>query len=415
MRYITVYSRWVVSHRWQALGIAAAMGLFALVALTKLEFNTNFAALLPDDDPMVMEMDALRERAGGTVDLIVAIRTIDGPDPDARLAFARDLVTALRRQPWILRADAEFPVQFFQERQLWLVGLNDLKRLDKVLADEIELAKARANPFFVDLEEDEAEEPWERVEGIFKHAKKGAPRNDAFLRSTLTSKDKKWLFVRVKPVGKSMDLAAGKRTLDRVERVVAGLNPAARGIEVRYTGSVPVNQVQNATMLSDLKIASAVALALILIILTTYTRHIATPVIIGVPLVLGVLITLGITALTLGQLNLVSGFLITALIGIGVDFGIHLYLRYLEKLRRITKPRVAMASAMVATFPSCITAALTTSAAFLALTYSDFRGFREYGLIAGYGIGDHARHDLFGASSAGIRPHAEAIQSCVTN
>ena len=46
----------------------------------------------------------------------------------------------------------------------------------------------------------------------------------------------------------------------------------------------------------------------------------------------------------------------------------------------------AMTTAMIKTLPGCVTAATTTAAAFLALAISDFRGFREYGLIASMGV-----------------------------
>ena len=138
-------------------------------------------------------------------------------------------------------------------------------------------------------------------------------------------------------------------------------------------------------MKDDLRRASFLALALVLLLLLAVSRQIAAPIILAIPLGLGIAATLAITARTIGQLNIVSGFLVTALIGIGIDYGIHLYLRFLEYLPGRTRSD-AMLRAIQASFGACLTSGLTTAAAFLAMLYSDFRGFKEYGQIASIGV-----------------------------
>ena len=120
--------------------------------------------------------------------------------------------------------------------------------------------------------------------------------------------------------------------------------------------------------------------------MTLHIRRLAAPLILALPLLIGVSTALAFTSLTIGQLNLVTGFLVTALFGLGVDFEIHLYLRYLEELGKQHDRKAAMRTAMVQTLPACMTAATTTAAAFFAMTISDFRGFREYGVIAGMSV-----------------------------
>jgi predicted exporter len=182
------------------------------------------------------------------------------------------------------------------------------------------------------------------------------------------------------------NMAAGKVMLQRIKAAVARADPAKHGVEVRYAGGLVVNQEQHSRMTSDLKRASGIALVAILLLITLYVRRVAAPVVLALPLVIGVGTTLAITALTIGKLNLISGFLVSALLGIGIDFEIHLYLRYLELLAGAPTRAEAMRQAMVRTLPACATAAATTAAAFFAMMISDFRGFREFGLIAGMGV-----------------------------
>lgn len=361
--------------------VLGCTALFLNVA-RRLNVDTSFSALLPKDDPVVNEINYLREKAGGTADVIVALGSKGKVDEQDRLEFSRQLVARFLDQPWIRRAATEYPIDFFEKRRLLLLKNKDLLEIDYALDDAIAKAKARANPLFVDLEEDR--DPWAEVEALAKRLGHGYDTD--VIKRHLTSKDNRYQFIRLKAVGTSYDMDEGRATLARIDEVVRSLHPEQHNLEVRYSGPLPVNEEQHQYMMRDLRNAAILALVLILLLLTVVTRQPATPIVIAIPLVTGIGATLALTVLTIGNLNIVSGFLITALIGIGVDYGIHLYLRYLENLCSIPSRRVAMADAAVKTFPACLTAALTTAAAFLAMTYSDFRGFREYGQIAAVGV-----------------------------
>lgn len=370
-------ARLVLARPGLTLAIVASVGAvaFALVA-TFLEFDTSFAALLPEDAPELREIRELEKRAGGTVEMVIAV---GGPDQAKRLAFGRAVVKQLRGKPWVHRADVEFPVDFFEKRKLLLLSVERLKKLRDAIDDEVERAKARANPLYVDLEEEDRQAPWAEVDRTEKE-------EGALPDRTFTSPDGKYLFVRVKPRGTSSDMAEGKIMLARIKAAVARTNPGQYGVTVRYAGGLVVNQEQHSRITADLKRAVVIALFAIILLISLHVRRVGAPVILALPLVIGVAVTLAITALTIGKLNLISGFLVSALLGIGIDFEIHLYLRYLEQLAKTYTRREAMKQAMVKTLPACATAAATTAAAFLAMMISDFRGFREFGMIAGMGV-----------------------------
>ncbi len=97
------------------------------------------------------------------------------------------------------------------------------------------------------------------------------------------------------------------------------------------------------------------------LLMSLYIRRLAAPLVMAGPLIIGVLATLAFTALTIGQLNLITGFLVSALFGLGIDFEIHLYLRYLELLEhhqdRMQAMRVAVrrtAARMACRRSSCL-------------------------------------------------------------
>jgi hypothetical protein len=74
------------------------------------------------------------------------------------------------------------------------------------------------------------------------------------------------------------------------------------------------------------------------------------------------------------------------LIGLAIDFGIHLITRYEEEMRNGRTPVQAVDRAMVFTGQGIITGALTTAMAFLAMGLTDFKGIQEMGIISGGGL-----------------------------
>ncbi len=74
------------------------------------------------------------------------------------------------------------------------------------------------------------------------------------------------------------------------------------------------------------------------------------------------------------------------LIGLAIDFGVHLITRYEEELRHGKTEEEALMKAMVFTGQGIFTGALTTAGAFLAMAFTNFKGIQEMGIICGGGL-----------------------------
>ena len=70
------------------------------------------------------------------------------------------------------------------------------------------------------------------------------------------------------------------------------------------------------------------------------------------------------------------------LIGLAIDFGVHLITRYEEELRHGKTQEDAMTTAMVFTGQGIFTGALTTAGAFLAMAFTISRASRKWALSA---------------------------------
>ena len=96
--------------------------------------------------------------------------------------------------------------------------------------------------------------------------------------------------------------------------------------------------------------------------------------------------SLGFTSLTVGHLNILSVVFTTILIGLGIDFGIHILERYKEERQSGTDILPSLQNTLQGTGQGNFSGAITTAMAFGAMVLTDFIGIVELGWIAGWGI-----------------------------
>jgi len=90
--------------------------------------------------------------------------------------------------------------------------------------------------------------------------------------------------------------------------------------------------------------------------------------------------------LAIGHLNILTITFLPMLIGLAIDFGVHLVTRYEEELRQGKTERQALEKAIVYTGQGIFTGCFTTAGAFLAMSFTDFKGIKEMGVISGGGL-----------------------------
>jgi hypothetical protein len=143
---------------------------------------------------------------------------------------------------------------------------------------------------------------------------------------------------------------------------------------------------ENQVIQNDLKNSVIVAIILVTFILALYNRSILSIILLFIPLITSLSLTFAFTRLLIGHVNIISGFLVAILTGLGINYGIHLYIRFKQELRK--GQTIPAAAELVATQVgrSGVIAMATTISVFSLLMFSDFRGFSEFGAIAAIGI-----------------------------
>ena len=170
-----------------------------------------------------------------------------------------------------------------------------------------------------------------------------------------------------------------RELMQQTEIEVPGLNVGLTGKPV-----LDFDEMQQAKR--DALKASVVALVICSLIFIYAYRETGRPLKAVACLIIGLGYTMAFTFLVVGHLNILTVTFAPILIGLAIDFGIHLITRYEEEMRHGRAPVPAVDRAMVFTGQGIITGALTTAMAFLAMGLTDFKGIQEMGIISGGGL-----------------------------
>ncbi len=182
----------------------------------------------------------------------------------------------------------------------------------------------------------------------------------------------------------SQDLTG--EAIDRMRELIRQTKVEVPGVNVGLTGESVLDYDQMAQSQKDTTLASLVSLLICAFIFMYGYNETGRPVKALVCLMLGLVYTLAFATLTIGHLNVLTITFLPMLIGLAIDFGVHLITRYEEELRHGHEAGAAMTKAMVFTGQGIVMGALTTAGAFLAMAFTNFKGIREMGVICGGGL-----------------------------
>ena len=400
--------RGVASKPLWVLGLAAILTVVSLLLARNLVIDPDFASLIPKHYPSVQALERMRATIGGgdvSVDL-----AIESPSFEANLAFAEALVPealALREErtgdPFFVRAELRRDTEFLRDNGLYFATDKELEDIITGLDDAIYEAKLQANPFFFDLEDDEdtEEDNSEDLRGTFERI---------VGKEYYVSEDSTTLVVRLFTAGSLTDVRYIETLYGAVERTIERLEPATyhEALDTVLGGRLWRNRVEVRTITDDVLGSFGAGLACVLLTIMAYffykacqtrgrqslTRRLIlielaraplTALIIGAPLFASLTWTAAVAYLAFDTLNLLSSTLGLVLFGLGIDYGIHFYARYIEE-RASFSPKEAVVRTFMSSGQAIAVGAFTTAAALYVLVIADFRGFSQFGFIAGCGV-----------------------------
>jgi hopanoid biosynthesis associated RND transporter like protein HpnN len=176
------------------------------------------------------------------------------------------------------------------------------------------------------------------------------------------------------------------KAVERIRQLMTETQGEVPGLNVGLTGEPVLEHDEMAQSQKDTTVASIVSLVLCALIFIYGYNETGRPVKATICLVVGLAYTLAFATATVGHLNILTITFVPILIGLAIDFGVHLVTRYEEELRHGKTEEQALTKAMVYTGQGIFVGALTTAGAFLAMWLTNFRGIQEMGIICGGGL-----------------------------
>ncbi|PZR07687.1 MAG: hypothetical protein DI536_26625 [Archangium gephyra] len=368
-----------LSHRspWQMLVVAAVCAAIFGFMSSKLGFRGDMLELLPDSTPEVKDLKEIEDRAGGTGYLIVQVV---GGTKEQRRAFAKLAAADIEARKEVVRfVEWKFDTRWVTRRALLLLETEKLANLKDDVAARIDYERKIANPLYVDLDEDE-----ERPIGFAEIQKKYTPRRQQ--GDYLESQNEEELYLLVKATSTPANLDFNRKLIAEVRGAAEKLRDEKfKDLKLDYTGAYVVRVADDDAMQADLARSGVITGIVTLIILLLTARRLAIVPTVYVPLGVGIAATMGFTWAVVGHLNPVTGFLAAILVGLGIEYGLHLSMRYWEERAR-HEPLEAMRETLNGTFSGALSSAITNAAAFFVLIFAEFEAFKQFGKIASFGV-----------------------------
>lgn len=174
--------------------------------------------------------------------------------------------------------------------------------------------------------------------------------------------------------------------LKMVRQALDDTRAAFPGVEAGLTGRPVLQADEMETTDRDMTLAAIIAICLVGLLFMAVLHGWLRPFLLLIALLMAMAWSFGFATVAVGELNLLSIVFALVLVGIGVDFGIHMIMRYVEGVKGGLGVDHAVRSAMLKTGPAIFLGAITSVCAFFSVLFSDFIGLAQLGLIGGAGV-----------------------------
>ncbi len=381
--------RFQVEKPFAVLLLALLITIPAVFLARRLELRTGFESLLPENKASVKELKRVGSRTAGVSTFIVVAdieARADGSHKKTLQQFGDALLPKLRAlgPEWVGTAEngVQAEQEFLRKRQSLFLTYDKVKELHDKVEDRYDYEVHGS------LTGDEPEkitrETIEKEMGAHDPGKGGPPYPDGYYMNTAGTR----LVTLVRTPVATGDLKLTDQLIAKVQTAIDATNPSAfdKTIKINFTGDVVVGAEQYGVVKDDLATVGAAGIIMILLVDFLFFLRVRAVVAMGLAIGIGVLWCFALTRLVIGHLNTASGFLVSIVFGNGINFGILLRARFNEARREGLSFHDSVTAAYRDTWRPTLTVAAAAGVGYVSLATTDFRGFRDFGVIGGYGM-----------------------------
>jgi hypothetical protein len=413
-----------------SIAIAAAALLFTL---QHLRIDTSTTEMISPEVPFRRNQAAFQRAFPAFDHTVVAV--IEGPVPERVEQAASALADALRADEHFTAVSYPPGYAFFARNGLLYLPLDELAALtDRLAAAQPILAALAADPSlrglaaFLSLalgHQVAGGEPASEPDGVLGamarvvEAQRAGEFRELSWQSALAgertaSPSRAVLTAQPKLDFGSMAPAAAAIAALRAQAAELGIGPE-HGLRLDLTGAAVLDAEELESVGSGALLASVLTTLAVAGLLVWGLRSLRMIAATLLTLAVGLILTACFATLSIGRLNLLSVTFAVLFVGLGVDFGIHMVLRFQEALAAQTGRRACLRASLRAATAGVggplSLSALCAAVGFLAFVPTDYRGLAELGIIstAGMVIAWLASLTLLPALLAMLRPSLKQV------
>ncbi len=438
-RLLTTLGRWAGEKTWWMLLVIIVLTVVFGGLSEQLEMTMDMTGLLPKDDPMVDEFNYIFEEFNGASTIFIVaqgemddmVRFAEEMTPRVKnleswievnasdkvkgqLQTARDKAAAGKieaNDQYIKRVEFMQPTEFIRNHGLMLVKPKDLKNTRDIYSDpnllpyltnlnnSLEKEYIQSDEKISTSQREQAATMFlDGIESWVDHTESALYSDDynpgkgtlaaeaaAIGNPYLISPDRSLLLITVEASFSIMEM-------DHLMPMVNGLEEMVKSeagnynIEAGLAGALVLGRDEMVAGLEDSMSLTILALILILILFIFTFRMVSSPVMAVLNLIIGITWAMGVAWLLVQTLNMFTAMMAVVLVGLGIDFSIHIISVFSELVNKGVEPKQAIIETLQKVGGGIITGGLTTAAAFLTLMVGRSAGISEFGLVCGVGL-----------------------------
>ncbi len=386
------FVRWTIRRGRLLWAAALLLAIPAGLATARLylHLNSDIEELLPRDSASVRAVDELRRRMPGLQYLGVVVDAGSRDKLPAAERMLDDLAARIRGYPKdmvrAVRTGAGEERRFLDKNAALYVDLSDLRTIRERIGERKRWEMSKKLELSLLDDEPAPTLDFSDIVAKYEGKSRGAP-GDRF-----SSPDLATAVLLIEKGGFSTGAPAARALLERVQKDIAALGGTAHyapGMRLGFSGDVAITVEETSALEVDLTLASLLVLAAVIAVVLLYFRWWRAIPALFLPLVTAVMYSFAVATLPpwrVTELNSNTAFLGSIIIGNGVNFGIMLLSRYVEARRRGQNIEDSLVEAVWGARLGTLVAALAAGAAYASLMLTEFRGFRQFGVIGGLGM-----------------------------
>ncbi len=388
--------------------MALILTALSVAAAFRINLKVSLFSLLPSNRPAVQRFFEISEAVGFQSLLISVIEVQQPLEPIILSEFIETLAEHYEDLPLITKVEYQRdPLQLVRLFDTLLTHLpllltpENLEILSTKLSDEnidqtlVANRQLLMTPLGSVAKEMLRIDPLGVAELLFASSKLPFKQEGgAFENGLYQTPDQQTFFIFLTPAEPPQNMGFSKKLMSQIEivenRVLTSISdqfvfPRSH-IQIHHTGGYPIAVKDEAITRRDIKVTLITSFVCVLLLFFLAFRTFGTLLLVSWPLLASLIWTIGFTGLVIRDISLLTGLFACVLVGLGIDFAIHIVNRFFDPQMIHQTVQTRLAYTYKEAGMGILIGGITTAMAFFAVGFSDFLGFKELGLLTGVGI-----------------------------